>query len=381
MGRMEEAAQAYTRATQVRGLMVPATAGLIHLRKTTYNALELNLLTRVLDQMERLPDPQKSVVHMAAGKAFDDLGRYAEAWHHLEAGNELNKQTVTFDPELHTGRADRLRAFVTPGLIKRCSSSMVQEIQPIFIVGMPRSGTTLMDQMFSRHSKVQAGGEQPAMMMALSQVRTLQDALEEKISDAEITDDTFAQLGEAYASAARENGMTSEIFTDKLPANYLYAALAAMALPRARFIFMRRNPLDCILSNYQQGFGENQPASNDLGHLAVTYRAFDAMTRHSVEVIPDRIREVAYEAITSDTEAQMRAVMQFCGLPWEDGILDHVAATSTVNTASVAQVRQPVYRTSVAKWKRYAPHLKGLAEDLRDYIPAEDYAFIQDASA
>jgi len=381
MGRMDEAADACLIAARAPALSVQAVSKLVHLRKTTEDSPEFQLLSELLAQLERVPERGRATIHMAAGKAFEDLKRYPEAFDHFHKGNEITKDFVQYDSALQTERAQRLRAFVTPELIARCQSDVLREAQPIFVVGMPRSGTTLMDQMFSRHTAVQAGGEQRSMMRALGQSKDIQNVLEEKIADEEVTADGFAQLGEAYLAAARQNGLSYEVFTDKLPSNYLYSGLAALAMPRARFIFMRRHPFDCILSNYAQNFGDNQPASTDLLNLAEVYKEFDAMTRHVTALFPERAMEVHYENVVANAETQMRDVMAFCDLDWQDTILDHTASTRPVNTASVAQVREAIYSTSVAKWARYAAFLGPLAEALKDYISAEDYDFVQQAVA
>ena len=379
MGRMDEAADACLVAARSPFLAVQAVSKLIHLRKTKEDSPEFKLLTEILEKLERVPERGRATVHMAAGKAFEDLKQYAKAFEHYRTGNELTKDFVKYDGKLQKERAQRLRDFVSDDIVARCQSDVLTEAMPIFIVGMPRSGTTLMDQMFSRHTKVQAGGEQRSMMRALGQSKDIQKGLEEKIADEDVTADSFAQLGEAYIAAARQNGLTYEYFTDKLPANYLYAGLAALGMPRARFLFMRRHPFDCILSNYAQNFGDNQPASTDLVNLGEAYKDFDAMTRQTLAQFPDRAMEVHYEEVVAAPEEQMRKIMAFCELDWEDDILDHTASTRPVNTASVAQVREAIYSTSVAKWARYAPYLGPLAETLKEYISEEDYAFVQKA--
>jgi hypothetical protein len=146
----------------------------------------------------------------------------------------------------------------------------------------------------------------------------------------------------------------------------------AMALPRAKFLIMRRHPMDCLFSNYMQHFGQNQPFSSDFGNLASVYNQFDLMAKHWVALLPDRVREVNYEDVVADPEGQMRSILDFVGLEWSDDILDHTASTHQVNTASVAQVRQPIYNSAVARWRRYGPRLQGLALALRDHLSVEE---------
>jgi len=229
-----------------------------------------------------------------------------------------------------------------------------------------------MDQMFSRHPSVQAGGELPATMVAVRKNKRLHDALEEKIPDADITGDDFARLGEDYLGYVQNEGIKSEYLTDKMPSNYLYIGLLANALPRAKFLIMRRHPLDCLWSNYGQHFGQNQPFSSDFENLAAVYTQFDLMAKHWLSVLPDRVREVQYEDVVADAEAKMRDVLDFVGLEWTPDTLDHTSSTRQVNTASVAQVREPIYTRAVARWRNYAPHLSLLASHLQSYLSDEE---------
>lgn len=374
-GRMDEAAEALLKVVGRPPVGLQALSRLIHMRKTTEEAPELVVLKGYLDRQDQLPGPEnRATLHFAAGKALDDLGRYDEAFGHFAAGNAITAGLHPFDAPAHAARAERLRGLVTPALLDRCAGGGVTDIAPIFITGMPRSGTTLMDQMFSRHPRVTAGGELRALPAALQANTRLRDALQGDPDTADLTAGDFTRLGEDYMDAVRAEGIRSEYVSDKMPSNHLYAGLIALALPRAKILFMRRHPLDCLLSNYFQHFGQNQPASTDFAHLAATWREFDRMVRYWSGLIPDRVKVVHYEDVVADAETRMRDVLDFAGLDWDAGVLDHRAASRQVNTASLAQVREPIYTRAVARWENYAPHLAGLARELRDVLPTEDLA-------
>ncbi len=371
-GKMDEAAAALLKVAGTPAVGLQALSRLVHMRKTTEGAPELALLEQYIEQQDKLGDEGRATLHFAQGKALDDLGRYDDAFEHFHDANELSKALFPFDAEAFCQRAETLRGFAAPALLQRCGGGGVNDIAPIFITGMPRSGTTLMDQMFSRHPNVTAGGELRALPQAMHHNTRLRQALQGDIDAAEITADDFSRLGESYMDLVRAEGIKSEYVSDKMPSNYLYGGFISRALPRAKVLFMRRHPLDCLLSNYFQHFGQNQPASSDFANLAATYREFDRMVHYWSEVIPDQVRVVNYEDVVADPEGQMRSLLDFAGLEWSDSVLDHKSSTRQVNTASIAQVREPIYTRAVARWEKYAPHIGGLAQELRDHLSPED---------
>ncbi len=373
-GKMEEASEVLLNVA--RGPVMPllALSRLIHLRKTTADSSERKLLESALRQEHKLGKEQRATLHYAAGKAFDDLGEYATAFDHFRKANDINKELHTYDPVAGTERADRLIEFCSPELLTRCAGGGLSETAPIFICGMPRSGTTLMDQMFSRHPKVQAGGELRSAVMAMARNKRIRDALEEKLPEAEITSDDLSRLGEEYVASVHQEGIKSEFHTDKMPSNYLYIGLLSLALPRAKFLIMRRHPLDNLLSNYMQHFGRNQPFSADFAHLASVYASFDKAATHWATALPDKVREVHYEDVTADPEAKMREVLDFVGLEWTPDVLDYKSSLRQVNTASVSQVREPIYRRAVERWRRYGTSMEPMARELRDFLTEEELA-------
>ena len=373
-GKMDEAADALLKIAGASRAGLAALSRLVHMRKTTEDSPEFALLESYLDRKDRLGDEARVSVHFAMGKALDDLGRYDQAFDHYEQANTLNNTLHPFDAEAYRARANALRDLFSPAFVKRCGDGGITDIAPVFVTGMPRSGTTLMDQMFSGHPLVTAGGELRAIPEAMQKTPRLRQALQGDIEADALNSDDFSQLGEAYTDLVRSEGIKSEYLSDKMPSNHLFSGAIALALPRAKILFMRRHPLDCLLSNYFQHFSQNQPASSDFSNLATTYKEFDHMVHHWSEVIPDRVRVVNYEDVVADTEGQMRSVLGFVGLEWSDSVLDYRKSSRQVVTASIAQVREPIYTRAVARWEKYASHLAPLARELRDYLSAEDLA-------
>lgn len=371
-GKLDEAAK-FLRAICGRPPYgVAALSRLVHLRRIKPGAPELELIEQALPQADKFDDQRRASLYYAAGKAYDDIGRQDIAFGHFKAANDITNKMFPFDATLHAERGARLRDMVDAAFVAKHAGGGLDEVSPIFICGLPRSGTTLMDQMFSRHSQVQAGGELGAGTQALGKAKRIHAALEERIDAADLVEDDFDTLGEYYMASVYQEGIRSEHFTDKMPINYMYLGLLALALPKAKFIVMRRHPLDGLLSNYFQNFGANQPFSTDLGNLAAVYREYDQMVKHWATVLPDRMIELNYEDVVADPEGRMKEVLGFCGLEWEADVLDHTASSRQVNTASISQVREPIYKRAMARWRPYAPYIGDLAAPLSEYLSDED---------
>ncbi|MEL1265386.1 sulfotransferase [Pseudoxanthomonas putridarboris] len=232
------------------------------------------------------------------------------------------------------------------------------------MIGMPRTGTTLVERMLSLHPQVHSAGELQNFGVALkratgSRTRHLLDP--DTIARAAELD--WERLGQDYIASTRPGTGHTPRFVDKLPHNFLYAGYIARALPHARLVCLRRNPLDTCLSNFRQLFALNTPYfdyANDLLDTGRHFLLFDRLMAHWRDVLPGRVLEVRYEDIVDDPQAQARAVLDFCGLPWDDACLDFQRNPSPVATASAVQVRQPLYRSALDRWKHYEAHLGGL---------------------
>ncbi len=374
LGKMDEAVEHLLKATEVMPAGLNALTRLVHLRKTRRDSPELAKLNALQDRMDQMRDGPRAQIHFAAGKAYADLGDYDSSFQHFSKGNALTAKEHGFDLDNHIAQVERMMAVVTPQMIDRMQSSAgITDIAPMFVCGMPRTGTTLTELMLSRHSKIRAGGELPASRVAFSQVRRLVEHLEETSSQ-DMQADDLTQVGEFYVEALRNEGLGHEFVTDKLPINYLYVGLLALALPRAKFVIMRRHPLDCCLSNWTQNFGRNQPFSTNFRDLGQVYMQYHRISEYWARLLPMQVKLLSYEALVTDPERQMREVLEFCGLGWEDAVLEQAASAHPVNTASIAQVREPIYQTSKAKWRDYGALLKPLAEEVGELLDDDEKA-------
>jgi tetratricopeptide (TPR) repeat protein len=310
--------------------------------------------------------PALVCLHMALAKEYEDLADYPNAFKHLVRGKAAGANrdySIRQDEALFTAIAETFPQPSAPAA--GCPSE-----EPIFIIGMPRTGTTLVERIISSHPDVHPAGELLNFGMSLkylsgSQTSALIDA--ETIARAHNID--WKQLGEIYLSSTRPGTAHKPRFIDKLPHNFLYAGFIANAFPNAKIICLRRGPMDTCLSNFRQLFppkSHHFDYSFDLLDTGRYFVLFDRLMAHWQRMFPGRILQLQYETLVDTQESSSRQLLEFCGLPWHDGCLHFEQNPSPVATASVVQVRQPIYRSALQRWKRYEPQLSELHELLRE---------------
>lgn len=311
-----------------------------------------------------LPAQDRMELHFALGKAYDDLGRAEAAFEQLVQGNALKRANLVYDEAGSLALIERIKAVFTSRMLQRQPIATPPGITPIFIVGMPRSGTTLMEQILASHPSVSGVGENPALDQ-LTKSLTLpfpDDA-------AHLTDKHLFDIGVAYKRKILDGvppDMTHAV--NKMPANFMLAGLIALALPDARIIHATRDPVDTCLSCFSKLFNFGQMFTYDLGELGRYWQAYDRMMQHWRKVLPPGIMiDVAYEDVVGDLAGQTRRMLDHCGLDWHDGCLRFYDTERVVRTASSSQVRRPLYRSSVGRWQAYGKdRLKPLLDSLFD---------------
>lgn len=313
-------------------------------------------IERVL-ALPTLAEEQRISLNFALAKVAEDLGDYDAAFLAYRAGNDLRKAKLSFRPEDFTAHVDRLIEVFSAELFAAKAGLGNPVPLPVYIVGMPRSGTTLVEQILASHPEVFGAGE-------LDYMRQIAYALPKQLGGEAfpecvrrlaapnakaITEEHLAHLSALAPQAAR--------ITDKLPSNFARLGLIALLFPRAQLIHCMRDPLDTCLSCYCQEFAHGQPFASDLGHLGRYYRDYERLMAHWRKVLPSPVLEVPYEALVADQEAWSRKLVDFLGLPWDERCLAFYKKERLVRTASFWQVRQPIYATSVGRWRHYARHL------------------------
>jgi tetratricopeptide (TPR) repeat protein len=360
-GRFDEAAASFDLAIAVNKRQVAAYGDLAHVRRL--KETDRPLITRMLRKLRSeapLSVGEATTLHFALGKAYDDLGEYGDAIRHFDEGNRLKRQFSTpYDEAAHAVLVDRVIARFTLGLFSRNAKLASDWDGALLVLGMPRSGTTLVEQILSSHPDVAAGGE-----LAFWGERAADFGVDR---DGCIDPAWVSQTAPDYRSALTDFSATARRITDKMPHNFHYAGLVHAVFPNARIIHCRRHPVDTCLSIYFQNFGRRMDFAYDRGDLLAFYRQYQRLMAHWRKVLPaDRFLEIQYEELVADREPWTRKMIEFCGLEWDDACLHSESNRRPLRTASVWQARQPVYQTSVARWRHYEPWLGCLRELLSD---------------
>jgi tetratricopeptide (TPR) repeat protein len=309
--------------------------------------------------------PEAALFQYALFKELDDLGRTGEAWTALEAALRLRRRRVRYDAQQTHAMFDLLSKQARVDT-KAAPDSV--ESTPIFIVGMPRSGTTLLERILGAHSQIADAGELHDFTW---QLRWMADKAGGPYLDLDLAQRAegidFEQLGRRYLDHTRWRTQGKPMFTDKMPANFLNVGYIARALPQAKILHMTRDPMDTCFSNLKEFFAGPYAHSYDPMEMADYYKAYRQLMAHWRRLYPDRILDVRYGELTAEPERITRQILEFLGQPWEDGLLDDDKRKGTVATASASQVREPIHERSKEQWRKYEAQLAPMRERLGSY--------------
>jgi tetratricopeptide (TPR) repeat protein len=314
----------------------------------------LAALEQLAREAHALPVDERIELHFALGKAYEDVGRHPDAFRQWLAGNALKRAQISYDEAAAVELFDRARKIFSLDFIRDRQNAGHPSPRPVFIIGMARSGTTLVEQILASHPRVFGAGE----------LTSFRNAVNEVVCRMDETD--FHGLGARYLAETERLAAGATHVTDKMPGNFLFAGLIHLALPNARIIHTVRDPLDTCLSCFSKLFAGEQNYTYDLGELGRYYRYYQSLMAHWDRVLPPgRIHEVRYEDVVADLEAQARRILLHCGLDWDPHCLSFHETTRAVHTASAVQVRQPIYGNSIGRWRVHAPFLTPLIAELR----------------
>jgi tetratricopeptide (TPR) repeat protein len=348
LGRFEEARACFERTVAIAPMLAGSYYDLVRCRPVTSADKGLPQEMQSALATPGLELGQRQRLHLAIGKAAEDLGDYALAMQHFDAADAVMRGAASFDSAAFSIEIDRMIASCTPELIARAPESGSSDATPVLIIGMPRSGTTLVEQIVSMHPEVGAGGE-------------LNFWNERGIAwqSAGADEDAFLTKAVAdYLGVLRAIAPTAARVTDKMPFNFLWAGLIHVAFPRATIIRCRRAAIDTALSIHQTHFHPSMPFPTGGAELVAYFRGYQRLIDHWRSVLPaDRFLEVDYEDLTRTPEPVIRRIIAACGLAWHESCLRPESNPRAVKTPSKWQTRQPIYRTSVARWRHYEPWL------------------------
>jgi len=352
IGRTEDAGQLLERILEANPRCVSAWTNRADLKTFGADDPDIGCMEALLGPQGIAAFKDRMAVHFALGKAYLDHGDSTHAFRHFKEGNRMKRATFSFDIDATSQWMSDIAATFTPSLLAQLGGAGHGSNMPIFVLGMPRSGTTLIEQILASHRDVQGAGELRAAERLVDGLGDYPTAMTRLISA------DLARLGASYLGAIRPLSGGRAHVVDKMPANFLHAGLIHLMLPNARIVHCRRDPVDTCLSCYTKLFSAEQAFAYDLAELGQFHKAYQVLMDHWRAVLPrDRFIEVDYEAVVADLEDEARRLTDFLGLPWDDACLDFHKTVRPVRTASVNQVRLPIYRSSAGRWKAHAAHL------------------------
>ncbi len=371
LGDQEGALAAYREAIRLRPAFGEVYWSMANLKVFRFRDREVDAMQAQLDGGD-LGASETIHFHFALGKAFEDREDWDSAWRHYHAGNQAQRQAIYYDPAETRMKQEAIRRVFDAEFLARFEDHGDGSPDPILVLGLPRSGSTLVEQILASHSQVEGTAELPNLgRISLSIGRYRPDGVQFPEAARDLKARDWRLLGRRYMEETRRYRESDRpYFTDKLPNNFPLVGLLHLILPRARVINTLRHPLDTLLGNYKQLYGKGQNFTYDLFDLAEYYRSYHDTMAHWRTVLPGKVLDVHYEDTVLDTEAQVRRILDHCGLPFEASCLRPWETERAVKTASSEQVRQPIYTSALGKWRRYEPWLGEWKESLADILDA-----------
>ena len=361
VGEQDEAIAAYRRAIDLQPNLGEVWWSLANLKTVDFADADIAAMEAVLDDAA-VGDDDRLHLHFALGKAHEDRRDADQAWHHYADGNAIRAAQLEHEPGRTTKLVDRNIALMTAEFFAEREDQGCTAPDPIFILGMPRAGSTLLEQILASHSRVEGTMELPDI---IALARRLSDGGNYPGALGELDADALKSLGQEYLDRTRiQRSENAPFFIDKMPNNWVHAGFIRLILPNAKIIDARRHPLDCGFSNFKQHFARGQSFSYDLAHIGQFYADYVRMMDHLDRVQPGKIHRVIHERLVENPEGEVRALLAYCGLPWEDACLRFHETKRPVRTASSEQVRQPLSRAGFDRWKPFEQWLDPLKEAL-----------------
>jgi tetratricopeptide (TPR) repeat protein len=372
LGRIEEAIQALEMAVELAPQDPAIYLSLALTKQTRPGDRHVPAMEKLAEDMEKLPPDQQIVLHFGLGRVYADLQEHDRSFRHLLAGNTLKRQWISYDERNSLDQLDRARSVFTAELLEAGRDCGDPSELPVFIFGMPRSGTTLVEQILASHPLVFGAGElgdfdirsgfqfgQFSQPTLLDVIRTCPERVSKRLDEA--TKDYAAW--HLQRISAKAPGVAR--VTDKTTMNFRLAGLIHLAFPNARMIHVKRDPIDTCLSAYSLLFARGQFYTYDLGELGRYYHAYEKLMEHWRTILPSgAVLDVQYEDLVVDFEFQARRLVEYCGLEWSDDCLSFHRTTRPIKTASAIQARRPIYNTSVGRWRPTQDVLKPLVAGL-----------------
>jgi tetratricopeptide (TPR) repeat protein len=368
-GNTAEAIACYQAAASVNPEFCEAYYALANLKTYRFGAEEINAMLALEPLSMRLLD--KVYLSFALAKAYEDGKKFEQSFQFYQQGNALKKQQSGYNANSMSDELQKQSRFFTAQRCANLNGCGDPAADPIFILGLPRSGSTLLEQILSSHSQVEGTLELPNILAYSKELRRHQvdgEKLGYPEVIAELDEQVLTDLGSRYLEETKVYRNQSPFFIDKMPNNFRHIGLIKLILPNAKIIDARRHPMACCFSGYKQLFAAGQEFSYSLSDMGQYYTDYVELMEHWDNVLPGQVLRVHYEQVIDDLEGQVRRILDFCGLPFESACLSFHETKRSVRTASSEQVRQPIFKTGLEQWKNYSVQLSELQDQLADII-------------
>ena len=368
IGDQDGAISAFRKSIKANPLFAEAYWNLANLKTFRFEDSEVDDMLALVGD-ERIPNEGQVQLNNALGLEFDGRKEYDRAFEFIDRGNKLRREREFYDRVQNEEMIDMSIEAFSRQFLEDNYGHGDPEPAPIFIVGLPRSGSTLLEQILSSHSKVDGTHELRDLALTIRSNREMSGrGAQYPKSVANIDQDGFKCLGSEYIERTLRHRGGRPFFTDKNPNNHVHVGLLHLILPNAKIINARRHPLDSCLGSYKQLFAEGQSFSYDLVELGEHFLQYQRLMDHWHEVLPGKVLDVKYEEVVADLEGQVRRILKYCGLEWEESCLRFHETRRSVKSASSEQVRRPIYKSAVNTWQHYEPHLGPLIEVLEPLL-------------
>lgn len=369
-GRHEEAVLSYQNAIKSDPGHGDAYYGLANLKTYRFSDDELRLM-EIQEQANRLSYQNRIHICFALGKAYEDRKDYDTSFGHYERGNELKRVQSRYDADQMTAELKSQITACTPALFEKQSGKGCDAPDPIFILGLPRAGSTLLEQILASHSQIDGTLELPNILSLAHRLRRQKQASNDSLYPEVLHDldaDQLRTMGEEFIESTRIHRQGASFFIDKMPNNFRHIGLIKLILPNAKIIDARREPMACCFSGFKQLFAEGQEFTYGLNEIGRYYSDYVELMDHWDTVLPGAVLRVQHEDVLDDLDGQVRRMLDYLGLPFEQACIDFHRTERAVRTASSEQVRQPITKASVDLWRHYQSHLQPLKNALGSKI-------------
>lgn len=385
LGRQSAGIEAYRKAIEIAPKHGMAWHGLSNMKLAVFEQADIDYMEYLLTE-EGLTDDDLSNLHFTLGKAYEDLKSYAASFEHYAKANAIRRARNDYDVGRVEEYVAQAKETFTPEFFAARMDFGDKSADPIFVLGLHRAGSTLTEQILASHSQIEGTRELPHMLRIGRDFGGLGERGQERglISDLlrDLSPEECTGLGQAYLDFSRPDRLTDRpMFIDKMPANWMYTGLIHLILPKAKIIDIRRKPMAAGFGLFKMNFGQGVDHSYDQEDIARYYRAYADLMEHFDAVLPGRVHHIQYETLVENTEAEIRRLIDYCGLPFEEGCLRYWETERAIQTPSSEQVRQPIFKSAVEQWQNYAEWLGPMREAFGELLAKENPEICQSALA